>query len=158
MQNMALVMERAPSSFETLGEEGIRQHFLMQLNGSFQGAASGETFNYTGETDILIRIDGKNIFIAECKFWGGEKAFLETIDQLLGYLSWRDTKTAVVIFNRNKDFSAVLKTMTEAIDKHPHKKRGPEKEGETQFRYVFGSPSDHSREVVLTVMAFDVPK
>ena len=158
MENMAVVMERAPSSFEALGEEGIRQHFLMQLNGSFQGAASGETFNYTGKTDILIRIDGKNIFIAECKFWGGEKAFLETIDQLLGYLSWRDTKTAVVIFNRNKDFSAVLKTMMEATDKHPHKKRGPEKESETRFRYVFGSPSDHSREVVLTVMAFDVPK
>lgn len=158
MQNMAGVMERAPSSFEKLGEEGIRQHFLMQLNGSFEGAATGETFNYTGKTDILIRIDGRNIFIAECKFWGGEKAYLETIDQLLGYLSWRDTKAAVVIFNRNKDFSAVVKSMLDATDRHPHKKRGPDKEGETRFRYVFGSPSDHSREIVLTVMAFDVPK
>jgi hypothetical protein len=57
-----------------------------------------------GKTDILIRIDGKNIFIAECKFWTGPKGFTETIDQLLGYLSWRDTKAAIVMFNRKKGF------------------------------------------------------
>src|ERR1700738_805507 len=37
---------------------------------------------FDGKTDILIRKDGKNVFIAECKFWKGEKAFLETIDQI----------------------------------------------------------------------------
>lgn len=26
-----------------------------------------------------------NVFIAECKFWKGHKAFREAIDQLLGY-------------------------------------------------------------------------
>jgi hypothetical protein len=31
----------------------------------------------------------------------------DTIAQLLGYVSWRDTKTAIVIFNRNKNFSRV---------------------------------------------------
>jgi hypothetical protein len=35
--------------------------------------------------------------------------------------------------------------------------RGPTVEGETRFRYVFGNPSDHNREIVLTVMVFDVP-
>jgi hypothetical protein len=66
MQNMTLVMERSPSAFVKMGEEDIRQHFLVQLNGQFEGAASGETFNYEGKTDILVRVDGKNIFIAEC--------------------------------------------------------------------------------------------
>jgi hypothetical protein len=158
IESMTDVMERSPSAFVGMGEEALRQHFLVQLNGQFEGAATGETFNFIGKTDILIRVEGKNIFIAECKFWGGEKAYLETIDQLLGYLSWRDTKAAVIVFNRNKGFSAVLKTMLEATEKHAHKKRGPVKQSETRYRYIFGNATDHNREVILTVLAFDVPK
>lgn len=105
ISNMVMVMERSPSAFHSMKEEDLRQHFLVQLNGQYEGQATGETFNYQGKTDILIRTNGKNIFIAECKFWKGEKAFLETISQLLGYASWRDTKTAILIFNRNKQFS-----------------------------------------------------
>jgi hypothetical protein len=78
-----------------MGKEDLRSHFLVQLNGAFHGQATGETFNFQGKTDILIRVDGKNIFIAECKFWKGEKSFPATLDQLLSHLSWRDTKTAV---------------------------------------------------------------
>ena len=141
-----------------MGEEDIRQQFLVQLNGRFEGAATGETFNYEGKTDILVRVEGKNIFIAECKFWGGPKAYLETIDQLMGYLSWRDTKTAVVIFNRNKDFSNVLKSILETTETHPNKKKGPEKLGETRFRYTFSNPKDANRELVLTVITFDIPQ
>lgn len=158
IENMTHVIERSPTAFASMGEEDIRQHFLVQLNGQFEGQATGETFNYQGKTDILIRADGCNIFIAECKFWHGEKGYLETIDQILGYLSWRDTKAALIVFNRNKDFSAVLASIKSATDKHPHKKRGPTVEGETRFRYIFGNPSDHNRQVTLTVMAFDVPK
>lgn len=157
IENMTLVMERSPTAFVSMGEEDIRQHFLVQLNGQLEGAASGETFNYSGKTDILIRVDGRNIFIAECKFWSGPKAFTETIDQLLGYLSWRDTKAAVIIFSRNRDFSGVLKSIEEASDAHPHKKRGPNKESETRLKYIFGNPADHNREIFLTIMAFNVP-
>jgi len=92
LRNMVLVMERSPRAFSNMGEEDLRTHFLVQLNGQYEGQATGETFNYEGKTDILIRVDGKNVFIAECKFWRGPKALKSTIDQLLGYLSWRDTK------------------------------------------------------------------
>jgi hypothetical protein len=158
MENMTLVMERSPTAFKEMGEEAIRQHFLVQLNGRFEGAATGETFNFDGKTDILVRVEDKNVFIAECKFWGGPKAYLETIDQLLGYLSWRDTKTAVVIFNRNKDFSNVLKSILETTETHPQKKRGPEKLGATRFRYTFSNPNDANRELTVTVMVFDIPQ
>ncbi|WP_426440090.1 hypothetical protein [Bradyrhizobium genosp. P] len=158
MHNMTLVMERSPTSFKKMGEEDIRQQFLVQLNGRFEGTATGETFNFEGKTDILVRVEGKNIFIAECKFWGGQKAYLETIDQLLGYLSWRDTKTCVAIFNRNKDFSNVLKSIREATELHHNKKRGPDILGETRFRYTFSNPKDTNRELILTVMAFDIPQ
>ncbi|WP_131117968.1 hypothetical protein [Lichenihabitans psoromatis] len=157
MDNMTRVMERSPKTFHNMGEEDIRQHFLVQLNGHYDGQATGETFNFQGKTDILIRSDGRNIFIAECKFWHGEKAFLETIDQLLSYLSWRDSKTALVIFNRNKNFSAVIGAIKGAMDMHPQRKDGPTVEGETRLRYKMGYPADHSREIIVTVMAYDIP-
>lgn len=157
IQDMTLVMERSPAAFSHMGEEDIRQHFLVQLNGHYEGKATGETFNAEGKTDILIRHEGRNIFVAECKFWRGEKAYLATIDQVLSYLSWRDTKTALILFNKNRDFSAVLEKIKEATPQHPRFKSGPKIEKETCFRYVFGQRDDANREVVLTVLAFDVP-
>ena len=65
VSNMVVVMERSPKAFVGMGEEDLRQHFLVQLNGHYEGQATGETFNFEGKTDILIRVEGKNIFIAE---------------------------------------------------------------------------------------------
>jgi hypothetical protein len=157
VKNMVQVMELSPHAFYNMGEEDLRSHFLVQLNGVFTGQATGETFNFQGRTDILIRVMGRNIFIAECKFWKGEKAFLGTIDQLLSYLSWRDTKAAILIFNRNADFSAVLAKMAECVPKHPNFKRDLEKSGESTLRYIFAQPNDPNREIMLTALAFDVP-
>ena len=158
MTNMTLVMERSPSAFTAMDEEALRSHFLVQLNGHYEGQASGETFNYEGKTDILIRAEGKNIFIAECKYWSGAKKFGEAIDQLLGYVSWRDTKTAIVIFNRNKDFSQVIETVPGAVKAHPNFKRAVDDNGEGRSRYVLAHRDDENREMVLTVLAFDVPR
>jgi len=158
VQDMALVMERSPAAFSSMGEEDIRQHFLVQLNGHYEGEATGETFNANGKTDILIRHQGKNIFIAECKFWRGEKQLLETIDQILSYLSWRDTKVAIIIFNKNRDFTAVLEKIRDVSSQHPRFKSGPKVEGDTRFRYKFGQKDDPNREIVLTILAFDVPR
>jgi hypothetical protein len=157
IQNMVHVMERSPSAFTSMDEESIRSHFLVQLNGHYEGQATGETFNYQGKTDILIRSEGKNIFIAECKFWSGPKKLTETIDQLLGYSSWRDTKVAVIVFNRNKDFSKVLESIQETAKAHTNLKRQVTVNSETMFRYVFAHKDDSNRELLLTVMAFDVP-
>jgi hypothetical protein len=157
MKNMVRVMELSPHAFAAMGEEDLRSHFLVQLNGAYQGQATGETFNFQGKTDILIRVDGKNIFIAECKFWKGEKSLIDTIDQLLSYLSWRDTKAAVIVFNRNADFSAVLAKIAETVPKHSGFKRDLGKGDESTFRYVFVQPNDLNREITLTVMAFDIP-
>lgn len=158
MANMALVMERSPAAFATMGEEDLRMHFLMQLNGQYEGQATGETFNLGGKTDILVRSGGKNIFIVECKFWEGPKKLLETVDQLLRYTSWRDTKTAVVIFNRQKNFGRVLASIEETMPSHPQVKRSLSKPSETSLRYVLGHRDDPNREMILTVLAFDVPQ
>jgi hypothetical protein len=156
MGDMALTMERSPRTFAKLREEEIRDFFLLVLNGHYEGSATGETFNGVGKTDILIREGNRNVFFGECKKWRGRKVVLDAINQLLGYLSWRDTKAALVIFSRNKDFTGVLNSIKTTIEDHPHKKRGPNSEGETRFRYVFGNPDDHNREIIVTVMAFSV--
>ena len=157
IQNMALVIERSPSAFATMDEESLRTHILVQLNGHYEGQATGETFNFEGKTDILIRSEGKNIFIAECKFWNGPKKLSETIDQLLSYSSWRDTKVAVIIFNRNKDFTNVLASLDETTKQHPNFQRDFGQQSETSFRYIFAHRDDPNREMVLTAIAFDVP-
>jgi hypothetical protein len=157
MDSMTKVMERSPHTFAKLGEEAIRDHFLVQLNSQYEGGATGETFNAAGKTDILIRSEGNNIFIAECKFWKGEGVYTETIDQLLSYTTWRDTKTALVIFNRNKNLTGVLETIKAATPKHQHFKRAIAEKGDTRFRYIFGHPSDWARDIIVTVMVYDIP-
>lgn len=155
--NMVRVMEQSPKPFTKLGEEELRTHFLVQLNGQYEGRATGETFNYSGKTDILIREGDKNVFIAECKFWRGPKAFVETIDQLLSYASWRDTKTAILLFNRGGHLSTILAKLPDLARGHPCFKKDLGNDGETTFRYRFGRPDDPNRELWLTVMVFDVP-
>jgi len=158
ISNMVLVMERSPHSFKDMKEEDLRQHFLVQLNGHFEGEASGETFNYQGKTDILIRHQGKNIFIAECMFWQGPESLVKKIDQLLGYTSWRDTKTAIPIFNKNKDSSAVLAKIPEIVKAHKNFKRQIEYNNETGFRFALSHNADKNREMILTISVFDVPQ
>jgi len=157
ISNMGQVMERSPSTFKTMDEENLRMHFLVQLNGHYEGLATGETFNFDGKTDILIRFDGRNIFIAECKFWKGAEKFTETIDQLLNYTSWRDTKTAILVFNRNKNLSAVLGQIPDLLKGHANFKRLADYKSETGFRCVLHHRDDKNRELTLTVLLFDVP-
>jgi hypothetical protein len=157
MRNMVHVMELSPKAFQHMGEEDLRWHFLVQLNAQFEGGATGETFNFQGKTDILIRFEQRNVFIAECKFWNGEKQLLATIDQLLSYLSWRDTKAAVLVFSRNVGFSAVLEKISATIPIHPCFKKSVGRKDETTFAFIFRQPNDPNREVLVTVMAFDVP-
>ncbi len=158
VQDMALVMERSPDAFKAMNEEALRQHFLVQLNGQFEGKATGETFNMGGKTDILLREGDRNVFIAECKFWKGPKAFGEAIDQLLGYATWRDGKTAILVFNRSTETSTVLSGISSVAKAHANFKRALDWPHESGFRYVFHSNGDKNRELILTVLVFHVPQ
>lgn len=157
VQNMSVLMERSPSAFKTMTEEDIRQAFLMQLNGQFEGKATGETFNKSGKTDILLREGERNVFIAECKFWKGPKGFAEAVDQLLSYTTWRDSKTAILVFNKEVAMDRVLAGVDETAQAHPNFKRSVGFPHESGFRYVFHQPGDSNRELMLTVLVFHVP-
>lgn len=157
IQNMTLVMERSPSAFVNMDEEALRQHFLVQLNGQFEGRATGETFNFGGKTDILLRADGRNVFIAECKFWKGPKNFAAAVEQLLGYTSWRDTKTAILVFNRGTETSIVLAGVDSVMRTNANFKRTLEWKHESGTRYVLHQPGDKNRELIVSVMVFHIP-
>ena len=105
------------------------------------------------KTDILIRVEGRNIFIGECKIWRGEKALSKTIDQILSYLNWRDTKAAIILFNRNRNLSDVISKFQETAKAHPHDRRGPKVEGGTRFDASLAT----QREIMLTITVFDFP-
>lgn len=158
--DMSLVMERSPKVFVDIDEESLRTHFLLQLNGHYQGQATGETFNSIGKTDILIRNENQNVFIGECKFWKGEQVYNDTIDQLLGYVTYRDTKTAILVFVRNKDFTSVLDKIQEITPTHNNYVREDNSYKppiESAYRYVFKNKNDENKEFLLTVIAFHIP-
>ena len=71
IDHMSRNIERSPSTFVQMKEEQIRDIILVNLNGHYEGSATGETFNAQGKTDILIRANDRNVFVAECKFWAG---------------------------------------------------------------------------------------
>lgn len=157
LKSMSLVIERNPSSFASLDEETIRDHFLLQLNGHYEGNATGETFNASGKTDILIRVKDRNVFIAECKFWRGSKGFDEAIDQLMSYLSWRDSKCALLVFNKTKDSSTVRHKMHEVMESRSQLRKTVFHQPDGDSRYTLVKDTDPGREISVTTQLYDVP-
>ncbi len=151
-------IERSPSTFVHMEENQIRDLILVNLNGHYEGDVTGETFNAEGKTDILIRADGRNAFIAECKFWEGPRALHAAVDQILGYLTWRDTKAALIFFSKNVDFTNVLASIATAVPEHPNFKRELQKVSDTHVRYLFRQKNDPARDLYLAVQAFNIPK
>ena len=157
IDNMSQNIERSPSTFVHMKEEQIRDLILVNLNGHYEGDATGETFNANGKTDILIRADGRNVFIAECKFWAGPASVLKAIDQILGYLTWRDTKAALLVFCKTADFTNTLSKLAATIPDHPNFKRELREVSETHVRYLFKQKDDSARDLFLAVQAFSIP-
>jgi hypothetical protein len=119
--------------------------------------AVGEAFNAAGKTDILVRDGDRNLLVCECKFWKGAKSLNDAVDQLMSYLTWRDAKALLVVFNRTTQMTTVISTTESALPAHPSYRRGLKKSGETSFECVLERKDDHDREVHLFVVVMDVP-
>ncbi len=153
-------LERSPSLTSSYGEEQIRDLLLIFLNAQFEGAAAGEVFNKSGKTDILIRVDDRNIFIGECKIWGGPNSISQGLEQLFDrYLTWRDAKAALMLFVRDGDLTAITRKSIEVIEAHPQYLRTVSNGGPGERSdFVFHSKGDRSREVRLAFLSFFLPK
>lgn len=155
-------MERKPSLYQNKDEEQLRDLFITFLETRYVATTvTGETFNRGGKTDIIIKYanDGSNIFVAECKFWHGSAEFIKAISQLFDrYLTWRDSKTALILFAKNKDFTNILNTIKSDIKNHPYYIKEDGTHGESSFSYVFHLPQDKDKEVFFEVIVFHFDK
>jgi hypothetical protein len=57
--------------------------------------------------------------VAECKIWDGPAVVTAAIGQLLSYLSWSDTRGALLLFIRNANVTDVIRKAIEAIEAQP---------------------------------------
>lgn len=155
IQNAAATFERTPKTYSKMKEEELRDIILANLNSVFNGAANGEAFRNRGKTDISIEQDNRAAFVAECKIWGGKSLLRKAIDQLDGYLTWRDCKTALIYFSRNKDFISVLATLKEELNIIGCM-RSVRTEKPNVFDCTFASNSNPGQLVELCVMVFNI--
>ncbi|WP_462432006.1 GIY-YIG nuclease family protein [Bacteroides nordii] len=162
LNQIGVGMERKPALYLGKDEEGLRDTLLTTLESRYNAvSATGETFNHGGKTDILLKDtkDGHNIFIGECKFWHGKKHFGNAIDQLFDrYLTWRDTKTALIIFVKGNNLTSVIDTVKKNIVFHKYYVSENGNHGDTSFSYIFRHPNDSKKTVCLEIMLFNFDK
>ena len=160
LYNVGKAIERKPSIYLKKHEEDLRDIFLLFLETRYDSTSGvGEAFNKKGRTDILLKYakDGTNLFVAECKIWKGQKELLKAVDQLLGYLTHRDSKTALILFVDQKEFTSVVSTVKAEIINHPHFKRHVKDTYEHAINYEFTLPDDSQKIIQIEVLLFHYP-
>lgn len=158
IRHMGRTFETAPGVFSLHDEEGLRTILLAMLNGHFEGAAKAEAFRKRGKTDILIEEKNRSAFVGECKVWTGQSGAAAAIDQLLGlYVTWRDSKAALIIFNKGtKNFSTIREKLPSVVKSHPlfAQDIGCNELGE--WRMQMQRVKDETDLVTLHVFAFNI--
>ncbi|GHB88635.1 hypothetical protein GCM10010306_099670 [Streptomyces umbrinus] len=151
-------LERTPGTIAKLGEEDIRNLLLVSLNSTFMGASGGELFNGDGKTDILIRVEDRNVFIGECKIWDGPQVVGDALTQLLKYHIWRDSKGALLLFIRRGDATNATQKAIQRIEEHPNYKRTLDaRPSEGRYDFVIRANDDLEREIHLALLPFVLP-
>lgn len=149
--------EAAPATFAKFDEPDLRNIVLAHLNTHYEGDATGETFRVGGKTDIRIEVENRAAFVAECKVWRGPKEISDAVNQLLGYLTWRDCKAAIVIFNKdNAKFTSILESIPAAFTSHRLYKRHSDIHEQGEWQFDMTSAKDEGRQVRVHVFVFNL--
>lgn len=156
ISNINTAFERLPKTFALLDEPTIRD-FLLVILQSVYSMVVGEAFNGAGKTDILIKHDRQNIFIAECKKWKGELSLTEAFEQLFGYVDTRLSKTAIIIFDENKNHQNTKQIISKKIPEIQGYQSQIEKFHDYGSIYKFTHPADSGKEIYVAVLSFHKP-
>jgi hypothetical protein len=157
VRSMGRAMERTPADFSDREEEHLRDHLLVALNTQYRGQAGAESFNKNGKTDLLLRVQDHNAFIAECKWWSGVKDMGRALDQLYGYSTWRDSRLVLIFFVRAKDPAAIVEKAREALAERVEFDGWQPNDPPTELRCRLRWPEDAGRTATLTVLFFHLP-
>ncbi len=158
ISSLARAMERLPLTAARFDEEELRDLVLFVLNSNYEGAARGEVFNGKGKTDILLTWKDRNAFIGECKVWGGPAKFSDAIDQLLGYVVWRDTKAALLLFIRRGEPTRTIEKADAAIRAHPSfRSAGTPHDPDMRRDYLMTAKDDPERFIKLALLPVVLP-
>jgi len=156
ISNINTAFERLPKTFALLDEPTIRD-FLLVILQSVYSVVVGEAFNGAGKTDILIKHDRQNIFIAECKKWKGELSLTEAFEQLFGYVDTRLSKAAIIIFDENKNHQNTKQIISKKIPEIQGHQSQIEKFHDYGSIYKFTHPADSGKEIHVAVLSFHKP-
>lgn len=156
IDNSCRLFERTPSTFSKMEEEELRNVILSNLNSVFEGDAVGEAFSKRGKTDIYLKVDKGGIFIAECKYWDGAKTINESVEQILGYLTWRNSYGVVILFSKRLGFTKVVDAANQRIPELPSYVKGIKKIDETHFSASFSLPEDEHKLVEIHFLIYNL--
>lgn len=156
VNSLGINLERSSERLRELDEESLRDTIFMALNSVYRGMASAEAFNKEGKTDILIKYQDKNIYIAECKIWRGDAYFTDGIAQLLSYLTWRDLKTSYIIFSKNQDMKSVIEKSKALLETNANYVAKSKEISNSCVAYRFKQDVGTTNECMITLHVFDL--
>jgi hypothetical protein len=83
------------------------------------------------------------------------KTIRDALGQLLSYLTWRDTKAALLLFIRSGEPTAIIGKAISEIEGHPNYKRTVtvSQDGE-RYDFVLHANGDPNKEIQLAFMPF----
>jgi hypothetical protein len=150
-------MERSPGNYLVWEEEQLRDVVLLCLNMVYESHARAEAFNAAGHTDLLIAVDGQNLFIGECKIWHGQKAIGEALEQLMGYTTWRDSRLALILFVREQNIAEIAEKARKALEDRNEFVRWIDRDASTPLVRIRW-PCDEGREAILGIVFCHLPR
>ena len=83
-----------------------------------------------------------------------DRVITEALGRFFGYLVWRDTKAALLLFIRDADVSTVTGKALEAITHHRNCKRPGKVNSEERYNFVIHAEGDTNREIYLAFLPF----
>jgi hypothetical protein len=157
VEQYARQFEITPKTYSKMDEEEIRDLIIGMMNINYRGAATAETFNKLGKTDIRLWVDAGNVLICECKVWNGPKAYSDAIGQLFGYLTWREGYGVLIIFCKRKDMTSAIAQAKKAAETHASYTNGTlMTSSESRFSTRHKHPQDSAKSVEIYHLFIDL--
>lgn len=153
----ARMIERDPDAHRGKSDKMLRDALLSVLRANQPNLAPGRLFSAAGETGILTRSDGRELFIAECRSWRGQKPFLQSIDSLLRSLDHGDSCATAVSFLHGQELSLVINAIIQALPHHPAYLGFEGYRSGSHLAFRFRSRRGPQREISLSVLLVAFP-